>query len=417
MRKPLVRFVKPAHSSAMSAVVAVVIGLAWSCEPAPPEPRRSSCADDSACAGDEFCKLMSSGGGGGCSGGSSYGVCVPRAKRGQVCDYDFTRDRAPDVCMPGTICHSAFDPPRCEPPSGTGERCRVAGDCAASRGDDGPICDVDRPPEPRLGVCADAGSVPEGSACLDDRACEGGLGCRPAMDGTRVCRGPGTEGDRCEDAEETCAPELYCAREFPRVCRPVLEAGDTCAPSQVCGEGLVCREDEGRCGPPSEDGGPCGGGHDCAVGLACTGGACERRGDPGAACEGAGECAPGLRCIDRVCAPQGREGDPCAESLDCVFGTACKFGVCRPSHPWSPEGGSCESHLDCLGGRPCDGDVCTSRSGEGGGCASNIDCAEGLHCGAGVCRRRLPTGSACVAEYACEGFACDFTTDPPTCAD
>ncbi|HEY0841049.1 MAG TPA: Dickkopf N-terminal cysteine-rich domain-containing protein, partial [Vulgatibacter sp.] len=351
------------------------------------------------------------------SGGSTYGVCLPRAKRGQTCAYDFYRDRASDVCTLGTICHSAFDPPRCEPPSGAGERCRVASDCAVGEEGGGPICDVGRPPEPRLGVCADAGIVPEGSACLEDRACAGGLGCRPGADGTPICRGPGTDGDRCGDADDDCATGLYCAPEYPRVCRPVLGAGDTCAPSQACAEGLVCREDDGRCGPPSAEGGACGGSHDCAAGLACAGGACALRAGPGEACDASDWCAPGLRCIDRACAPQGREGDRCEERLDCIFGNRCKFGTCRPLHPWSPEGGACESSADCLGGRPCDGGVCQPRSGEGGSCSNDHDCSEELYCGGWVCRRRLPTGSACVAEHACQGFACDFSTDPPTCAD
>lgn len=409
-----------AASSRLLTLTAVALGLAWACEPRHEEDSAPACSATVQCPADHFCLAYPSGGGGGCSGMSDSGVCVRRTPRGGACPYDFARNRGEDVCVSGTICHGAFDPPRCEPLSGPEERCHAASDCAPA-GDAEPICDTSRPPEPHLGVCADQGTVPEGLPCQEDRACTAGLACRPGREGGSICRGPGTDGDPCDNASADCADGHHCAWVTPRVCRPDLQDGERCGPEAVCADGLLCREDEGRCGQASEEGGRCLSSHECGAGLSCLDGACAQRGEEGAACTASDLCAPGLRCADGACARPGLQGDPCDEWRDCVFGLWCRLGGCRPLHPWSPEGGVCERTSDCLGGRPCRGGTCLPRSGELGPCLNDRDCTGDLWCrpgdAQGECRQRLQAGSHCVAEHACRSLACDWSTQPPVCAD
>ncbi|MBW1873243.1 MAG: hypothetical protein JRJ19_14330, partial [Deltaproteobacteria bacterium] len=161
---------------------------------------------------------------------------------------------------------------------------------------------------------------PNGSVCVENVNCEGGLCYRAdSQDSEGTCVTPCQDGDDCEPNESctnlgdgtfaclpSCTSDSDC--EAPQLCLPG-NGGDLCQ-TIVCVDGSVCPD-----------------------GTACpvSGGTCTRT------CSSDSDCVP-----PQLCLPAGG-GDLCVQiscstEEDCPDGTVCSEAVCvRPGD--KPEGG------------------------------------------------------------------------------
>jgi hypothetical protein len=207
--------------------------------------------------------------------------------------------------------------------------------------------------------CADllAGTVANGSPCLDDVECANGH----------------------------CRIEASC----PGICTPYVGLDADCSVAGVkCGPGLVCGLN-GRCVAG-------------VVNSAQQGQACVTYG-----------CAPGLYCdpVSSTCAPWKKSGS-CAEARDaCAFGYACvASGSCVA---YAGRGEGCGPDAHCGQGWACIAGICGPAPGIGSPCGSMVygtDCAAGAYCDlsapAWTCRAQRPDGAGCSSDRQCRSGSC-----------
>lgn len=192
------------------------------------------------------------------------------------------------------------------------------------------------PPE-----CSLPGQRADGSVCIGDEQCTGGLcqaGAQPAPAGCGVCA--------------------------------------TVAPA-----GMSCQNGVG-----------------CQAGLRCAGGLCIALGEIGDACGNNAHCFADLRCNGDNCVARVAEGETCPNGSDvCVQSAVCDAGVCAD---WTKavEGGDCgQSFIAkptlCNAGLWCNGEVigqCAAQLAEGAPCnpanvVSGAACAYPAECSGGMC--------------------------------
>ncbi len=149
---------------------------------------------------------------------------------------------------------------------------------------------------------------------------------------------------------------------------------------------------------------PCAQSYECKDGLTCVGwsptsdGACQAPGSAGAACSYAADagaiipldygfgnhpdCAAGNFCSGTTCKPQGASGSNCGLDTECVTGLTCHLGKCGSGNP-SGMGGPCVDAFDCQAGlycAPTDGGpqgTCQAREAAGGACTQTGDECKG----------------------------------------
>jgi hypothetical protein len=179
-------------------------------------------------------------------------------------------------------------------------------------------------------------------------------------------------------AGNTCAPTLYC---IEGLCRASCSSAADCPAVSTCD---CANPVEGVCGCTD----PCAPFPDtCPEGTACTVG------------------TNGPECTVRCSVPQGY----CTTDGDCLAGTTCNGGRCSSSCPSS--GSTCTSDADCpLRGTTCDPDVgCqpVCRVGEAGDCAAGTTCVGFLvprvigGVTYGACRTDCHPGEACAGGLRC----------------
>jgi dienelactone hydrolase len=137
------------------------------------------------------------------------------------------------------------------------------------------------------------------SGCSDD------TGTYTPLTGGKIT-GQGV-GEECAD-NKLCRAGLVCTDDICELSGAGV-AGDACAASGECADGLYCSVPDGKCAEAGSvaAGGACSAEADCAYGLSCGargfGGVCgaSGAGDLGAACMTAADCLGGLGC-----GPQGK---------------------------------------------------------------------------------------------------------------
>jgi hypothetical protein len=175
------------------------------------------------------------------------------------------------------------------------------------------------PVRPNLAVCAllGEGKVAEGALCRVRDECgahgychaEECLPNRPACC-TGICVPlPGnTDTPACSDP---CPEGTWClspgdAAGGAPACRPLAQAGESCAARPCAGEKLLCSD-----------------------------GICRPLGAPGDACKDSGRCLPWTTCVGGTCRAKSRPGEVCSHTDDCTSG-ACTSGTCAAAprkHP------------------------------------------------------------------------------------
>ncbi len=267
-------------------------------------------------------------------------------------------------------------------------------------------------------------------------------------------------------ADEDCPEGQICSHSQGDECVIPLEYGDWCPDSDVCAEGLVCREDlqPGRCFPLGERGEVCGSNEGCREPLVCVtvshppecqpapglGDLCSLptsnrffRGcaleDPSVLCNLAirpHRCSPGVLPEGAPC-PETTSGDNgewnsshdlpnrplrCDEGLSC--NTSFEPPLCLPP---GDEGDFCSWHTDCREGLRCNfgihPSICSAPAPLNAFCGSERDCAASLICLLGLdvpyCSEPLEAGMPCpnaIWQDPCgAGLLCTMSEDNPTC--
>ena len=261
------------------------------------------------------------------------------------------------VCVPGTVCNHATNPPTCTIAGKAGHPCGLDGDCIK-----GYSCLEER------GVCS--GGLP-GEPCDTDGDCLSEGQCSEAESGL-LCIHHHKEGESCEPdlPYEPCLPWLQCNPSYdPPQCASPGEDGAPCLGYYYCAEGYKCLDSIKQCFN-GDDGDYCGLGTDCAPGYHCVGSADQcHNGDTGDLCDGPEDCAKGFECDEKEArCYMGGHGKPCHVDVDCPAGLSCSLVENETR---------CFEFLD--GGVPC---------GSAG-----------------------PPYSACA-----DGLVCDDSLEPPLCA-
>ena len=271
----------------LSVVVALVLGSSalWmaSCiEPLPLYSRIAAQLVDRVC--NDAC---------GCGGESCRVWADEEADRlSELADeLDLTFD---DECFGRRLeIHASRD---CKPTSWDEElRCGVG--CSLLHGDRGPGYDCVRD-----GVFS---TCQQGLVCIDSTCVDP---CDHWAVGITCASAPCAYPTLCDQTTETCVA-------------PPGE-GEACLNGSQCEQGLECIA--GTCGGPRDDGEACMG-HDHCLSRNCPAGFCAPRPVAGESCAGSVACAEGLRCLEEVCVEGTRPGDPCP----CTDGQTCDDGVCR----------------------------------------------------------------------------------------
>lgn len=253
-------------------------------------------------------------------------------------------------------------------------------------------------------------------ACLSDSLTS--LGCRPS---------PAAYFEGYWESEPLLTrmlePEPAAAESCAQVFHGQAEAGQPCAQSVECSEGMYCDRAAGNpapcpgtCTPSGQEGAACGTGMpDCAPELRCywtsssTAG-CVRRGAEGDSCscpfhrtDSQCGCLTSLICLSAplsssgVCiVPYASAGEHCGVyGPFCHAGTFCSDGTCQPA---GGEGASCDGDSQCEVSLACVGSQCVPRAGQGESCAGSRPCKRELYCDASnVCQPLPSEGEACLA--------------------
>ena len=232
------------------------------------------------------------------------------------------------------------------------------------------------------------GCATEGTACVDDAACED---LDPCTDGLCVDGACTFTATTCDDdepcTEDTCDPILGCTFS-------PLEDSVSCDDGSPCTEGDLCVGGACISGPAV----------DCDDGLLCTDDSCEEGIDGAAVCvnsAAAGTCVVDAACVfdgqtnisnpcevcDALAEPYGwsaqTNGVPCDDGLYCTVSDACQDGLCSAGseRDCSPlDDGACqlgvcdEESETCVPGAAEDGTSCDS---DGDGCTAGDACVAG----------------------------------------
>jgi hypothetical protein len=190
--------------------------------------------------------------------------------------------------------------------------------------------------------------------------------------------------------------------QWPEACTKVfdglLTAGEECASSLDCADGLAC----------------------VSAALGCRG-TCEELSGQAFACQPA--CGPGEACYPLPqgprCLPLGSDGAACRNAAECAPALVCDYGSQRCVSPMQPlaVGQACRPWIDpcewpnrCVPGE-AGGYACGPERAEGKACrARSFDCGAEAFCEAelgsetGLCVARKPGGSACERDRECAGF-------------
>lgn len=268
---------------------------------------------------------------------NASGICVP-GETGDTCVS--RRDcRTELFCVDGT----------CQAASGLHEYCTADSECLP-----GLLCGAEK-------TCV----VPE-PICHSPNACGEHAQCIP--NSMPTCRTRKSEQETCASHEQ-CRPELFCDHGL---CLPRPGDGEVCADEGgLCGVGLACDGETGRCIALPQEGSPCAwdmyGPFVCDTGLACIDGICSPLPGEGQPCgQGTNRCAPGLGCAFRedgtnICEPKGEAGAPCTNDSQCIEGTFCNCAtnVCTPVYALGErcrDGNECGPEAECRirnpGGEP-----------------------------------------------------------------
>ena len=194
----------------------------------------------------------------------------------------------------------------------------------------------------------------------------------------------GTAASQCEQAVQMLAANGFCwsALDNNKQSSPIFGS----APCNGVVAGLV---DAGQ---------PCAQSYECKDGLTCVGwspsadGVCQAPGAAGSACSYAADagaiipfdygfgnhpdCAAGNFCSGSTCKAQGASGANCGLDTECVTGLTCHLGKCGSGTP-SGMGGPCVDAFDCQSGLYCapgDGGAqgtCQMREAAGGACTQS----------------------------------------------
>ncbi|HEX7481271.1 MAG TPA: hypothetical protein VF331_25945 [Polyangiales bacterium] len=237
--------------------------------------------------------------------------------------------------------------------------------------------------------------------------------CEDAVGGTVAVAGVCAISDECQG-------DAFCQMDScPSRCANLLEAGDTCAKDEECGDKLVCKG--GKCLAPSYQGEACAGttGKQCALGFSCwngtdtLAGTCHSNAQTLVGAKGAA-CSPGSTL--------------CQEGLSCVFDGLSAFhcmskvpsgGSCFPGLP-----GQCPIDEYCdngsAGGDPRVRGKCAKLPGDGAACVRDGVCAPSFVCVPEnqnpVCRAIHNNGGSCAIGAACRSGICgtDWLCEAPS---
>jgi len=204
-----------------------------------------------------------------------------------------------------------------------------------------------------------------GETCRENE-CAFGFSCTTGGDCHGTCNPVMLICPPCEAGE-------YCSG-FGGSCEPLLAAGETCASSAMCRDGLVCDA-------PSMGTGPC-----VAAGSRSEGEACEK----------SDVCGEGLYCDSNQCTAYAIVGE--GESCGAAAG--------------------CEPELFCLDTTS----ICEQPGGVGEACVDSIgDCGADLYCdpATDLCAAQKANGTSCDGNFECLSFYCPSGTmecsAPPVC--
>lgn len=207
-----------------------------------------------------------------------------------------------------------------------------------------------------------------------------------------------------------CEGTAFCAGRdaCPSTCQPLLEAGDTCASDDECGDDLLCIG--GMCTELATEGDDCGSttGVICAIGLSCINFTDDSPGE----CTLNAEVQAGE--LDDTCDPT---GTLCNEGLSCVpvDGDAEEWRCLEPV----AGGETCRLALpgQCPVDHYCDAaefyadGTCVPLPTNGETCVlTQLICAPGFACVLEgedpVCRAVAANGEACSGDAACRSGNC-----------
>lgn len=236
-----------------------------------------------------------------------------------------------------------------------------------------------------LGIkaCAEmySGTLVGGASCSIDAECASG-----------TCELP-----------ETC-PELQCCTGTCRATQAAGKAGDSCAKTRDCVDGLVCGQDQ-TCRIPANAGDPCRSDLECGDGLGCIGAVLPT---PGIcrALPHAGEPCPYQRCAEEnlrcdatthSCVPVGLTGDPCPTSAECAINLECDAAMhlCREFPTLGmPCDGTCGGDSFCLIADGAIAGTCMALLSNNAPCDGNQQCISAF-CEDG------PIFRSCIDPYVC----------------
>lgn len=293
------------------------------------------------------------------------GVCVRLPGPGEGC--------SGSLCGPGLACDEGV----CIEPRGAGSACERDRQCAV-----GLVC--------RDGSCQVFEAPHADIVCMGPTECGEHLVCLATT--RRACAPKSGSGEACEGDDE-CVDGTYCDGGW---CQATPQRGEFCGAGVVCGTGLGCDFETGRCESLPGRGEPCALGRYgpvlCAEGLMCVEGQCSDPPSVGQPCgqgpDGMPACAEGLGCDFRgdgtsVCAPRRGPGDACSNDTMCRDELYCDFSMllCSPGKLRGepcPDGNECAAGLTCMIPRPGKAPSCEPLPGLSETCL--FDCAEGLVC-------------------------------------
>lgn len=284
-----------------------------------------------------------------CAGGEGFcsqGKCKARPGKGEPCDgYE---------CTPGLLCLGGV----CSSPKVESDTCVDNAECAP-------------PMHCIAGVCKKLRGA--GENCADSSECAVGFRCNSGS-----CEAVPSSSS-CVD---TACGNLTTCILLPK-CKVKALAGEGCASSKECGDGLWCNAEKGKCEALPGNGQPCAEGVLCAAGLGC-------QMDSGS------------------CAPLPKKGEPCALGEQgpvlCMDGLGCLEGVCGTLPGLNQ---ACTVDDRCEGALACDftvnGSFCVPKKGVGGDCENDQVCQSGLHCDytQNHCVEDLETGTSCFLGNEC----------------
>lgn len=209
------------------------------------------------------------------------GYCAKQGQAGDSCNLLSAYSCAEGLECDGSTSKCAHTPRQ------EGEGCGVADWCA-----DGLWCNA--------GECAKQGQAGDSCSLLSAYSCAEGLECDGST--SKCANTPREEGQGCGFADPCNLLTLYCSDPAAGTCYARKSAGEDCSllVPNMCAEDLECDGSTSKCANvPREEGQGCGLADPCASEYFCTSpiaGICKEKYGAGQQCAESWECKDGLDC-------------------------------------------------------------------------------------------------------------------------